>query len=110
MTDHDPAKTAEQPIVALVEWPAKDLDLEAARRLATETDRMLRRVPGLLDARFFGDFESGTHYYLLTWRDRKAFDAYAASEAMLSNRTLAEPYVAGRPSRKVLIDYTPPRD
>jgi quinol monooxygenase YgiN len=109
MTDHDAAKAVEQPIVALVEWPTKDLDLDAARRLATETDRMLRRVPGLLDARFFGDFESGIHYYLLTWRDRTAFDAYAASEAMLSNRALAEAYVAGRPSRKVLIDYSPPR-
>lgn len=110
MTNDGAAPAEEQPIVALVEWPTKDFDLAAARRLAIETDRLLRRVPGLLDARFFGDFETGVHYYLLTWRDQPAFDAYAASEAMFSNRAIAEPFVAGRPSRKVLVDYSPARD
>ena len=107
MTDHDAGQPEEQPIVALVEWPTKAFDLAAARRLGVESDRVFRRVPGLLDVRFFGDFETGTHYYLLTWRDRAAFEAYAESEAMFSNRAIAEPYVAGRPSRKVLLDYTP---
>jgi quinol monooxygenase YgiN len=110
MTDDDATAAGEQAIVALVEWPTKDFGLDAARQLAIETDRLLRRVPGLIDARFFGDFETGVHYYLLTWSDRAAFDAYAASEAMFTNRAIAEPYVAGRPSRKVLVDYTPARD
>jgi len=110
MTDHDAGRPDEGHIVALVEWPTKAFDQAAARRLAVESDRVFRRVPGLLDVRFFGDFETGIHYYLLTWRDRAAFDAYAASEAMFSNRAIAEPYVAGRPSRKVLLDYTPSGD
>jgi quinol monooxygenase YgiN len=105
----DPTDPTAQPVVALVEWPAHDFDLAAARRLAAETERTFRRVPGLLDIRFFGDFTSGVHYYLLTWRDQAAFDAYAQSEAMFANRSIAEPYVAGKPTRTVLVDYTPPR-
>ena len=103
-----PEPTDDQ-VVALVEWPAHDFDLTAARRLAAESERTFRRVPGLLDVRFFGDFASGVHYYLLTWRDRAAFDAYAQSEAMFSNRAIAAPYVAGKPTRRVLVGYTPPR-
>jgi hypothetical protein len=68
--------------------------------------RMFRRVPGLLDVRFFGDFDTGVHYYLQTWRDRAALEAYMTSEAMFSNRAIAEPFAAGRPTRKVLIDYS----
>jgi len=107
MSDDDQVGSAGQPVVALVEWPTKDLDLESARRLAVESDRLFRRVPGLLDARFFGDFEGGIHCYLLTWQDRAALDAYIGSEAMFSNRSLAEPHVAGRPSRRIFIDYSP---
>jgi quinol monooxygenase YgiN len=107
MTSDDRHGEAAQPVIALVEWPTKGLDLAAARRLAAETDRTFRRLPGLLDARFFGDFETGVHYYMLTWRDRAALDAYLGSEAMVSNRALAEPFVAGRPSRRVLVDYSP---
>jgi quinol monooxygenase YgiN len=110
MTHADAALPADQPLVALVEWPTRGFDLAAARQLAIESERVFRRVPGLLSARFFGDFASGVHYYLLTWRDRAAFEGYAASEAMFANRALAEPYVAGRPSRKVLVDYTPAPD
>ena len=107
----DPVQTdpTAQPMVALVEWPAHDFDLAAARLLAAETERAFRRVPGLLDIRFFGDFARGVHYYLLTWTDQAAFDAYAQSEAMFANRSIAEPYVAGKPSRTVFVDYTPPR-
>ena len=107
MTEPDDAATKAQPVIALIEWPTQGLDLAAARQLAVESGRLFRRVPGLLDVRFFGDFESGLHYYLQTWRDQASLDAYLASEAMFSNRKLAEPYVAGRPSRKVLVDYSP---
>ena len=107
MTDDDRGRGADQPVIAFVEWPTKGLDLAAARHLAAETDRIFQRIPGLLDARYFGDFESGIHFYMLTWRDRAALDAYIGSEAMFSNRVLAEPFVAGRPSRKVLVDYSP---
>lgn len=100
---------AVQPVVSLVEWPTTGLDLASARRLAAETMERYRRIPGLLDARFFGDFESGSHVYLQVWRDRAALDAYAANEAMFEVRTIAAPYVAGRPSRRILVDYTPER-
>jgi len=110
MTDADRAEAEAQPVVALIEWPTTGLDLAVARQLAIESERLFRRVPGLLDIRFFGDFESGIHYYLQTWRDRAALDAYLSSEEMFSNRKLAEPYVAGRPSRKVLVDYSPRDD
>lgn len=107
MSDADHATAGAQPVVALIEWPARGLDLTAARQLAIDSDRLFRRVPGLLDVRFLGDFDSGTHYYVQTWRDLAALDAYLASEEMFSNRKLAEPYVAGRPSRTVLVDYSP---
>ena len=108
MTDHEPSPE-DLPVVALVEWPAHDLDLDAAFRLAAESDKAFRRIPGLLEARFLGDFESGTHYYLLTWRDKAASDSYTQSEQMFSIRTIAEPYVAGKPSRRILVDYSPAR-
>jgi quinol monooxygenase YgiN len=108
MTDREPSLES-QPVVVLVEWPTHDLDLDAALRLAVESDKAFRRIPGLLEARFLGDFETGTHYYLLTWRDRAASDAYLQSEQMFSIRTIAEPYVAGRPSRRVMVDYSPGR-
>ncbi len=98
---------AGQPVVSLVEWPTKGLDLDAARRLAAETMEQYRRIPGMLGARFFGDFEAGTHLYLQVWRDRAALDAYAANEAMFAIRTIAAPYMAGRPTRRILVDYTP---
>lgn len=105
VTDND---FAGQPVVSLVEWPAEDMDLVAARRLAAETVELYRRIPGLIDARFFGDFETGVHFYLQVWENRAALDAYAANEAMFAIRTVAEPYTAGRPTRRVLVDYTPP--
>lgn len=107
MTDADPAGAEGQPVVALIEWPTTGLDLAAARQLASESERAFRRVPGLLDVRFFGDFESGTHCYLQTWRDRASLDAYLTSEAMFSNRRIAEPFVAGRPTRRLFVDYSP---
>jgi hypothetical protein len=97
-----------QPIVSLVEWPAEDLTLEQARQIATETGPILRRIPGLIDCRFFGDFESGTHFYLQVWESREALDAFAASESMFRIRSIAAPSVSGRPSRRILIDYTDP--
>jgi quinol monooxygenase YgiN len=100
---------AAQPVVSLIEWPAHDLDLGAARRLAAETAAQYERIPGLFEWRFFGDFETGSHFYLQVWQEGAALDAYAANEAMFRIRTIAEPYVAGRPSRRVLVDYTPPR-
>jgi quinol monooxygenase YgiN len=107
MTDADPADAEGQPVVALIEWPTTGLDPAAARQLARESERLFRRVPGLLDVRFFGDFESGSHCYLQTWRDRAALDAYLSSEEMFSNRRLAEPYAAGRPTRRIFVDYSP---
>jgi quinol monooxygenase YgiN len=97
-----------QPVVSLVEWPAKDLTLEEAREIAAETGPILRRIPGLIECRFFGDFETGTHYYLQVWESRAALDAFAASESMFRIRRIAAPSVSGRPSRRVLVDYTDP--
>ncbi|MEA2622488.1 MAG: hypothetical protein QOH61_1398 [Chloroflexota bacterium] len=94
------------PISTLVEWQAPRLTPEEAESVATRTIRMIGRLPGFVEGRFFGDFESGTHYYLLTWQDRAALDAYAASEQMLGVREIAAPFVEGRPSRKILRDYT----
>jgi hypothetical protein len=98
------------PIVSLVEWPAANLTLEEARRVAAETGRVFRMIPGLVDFRFFGDFETGMHYYLQVWRDQAALDAYAASESMFRIREIAAPHVTGRPSRRILVDYTAPEE
>jgi quinol monooxygenase YgiN len=103
MTDHDhPAG----PIVSLIEWQAPTLTPDDARRVAAETTAAFGRVPGLLEFRFFGDFETGTHYYLQVWQDQAALDAYAASESMFRIRDIAAPYTEGRPSRKILADYS----
>ena len=95
-----------QPILSLVEWPAEGLSLADARRVAADTSAAFRRVPGLLAFRFFGDFEAGTHYYLQLWQDQAALDAYAASESMFRIREIAAPFVTGRPSRRMYVDYT----
>jgi quinol monooxygenase YgiN len=96
----------EGPISTLVEWQAPSLTPADARALAEQTIARIGHFPGFLEGRFFGDFETGTHYYLLTWQDRAALDAYAASEQMTGVRELAAPFVAGRPTRKVLVDYS----
>ena len=67
---------------------------------------MIGQFPGFLEGRFFGDFESGRHFYLLTWRDRAALDDYAKSEQMLGVREIAGRYNEGRPTRLVLSDYS----
>lgn len=95
------------PIVVLVEWQAPSLEPVEARRIAEASLARYREFDGFVDGRFFGDFESGAHFYVLTWRDRAAMDAYAASEAMLAVRSLASRYVEGRPSRRICLDYTP---
>lgn len=107
MTDADAAGDERQPLVALIEWPTTGLDPAAARQLAEQSEQLFRRVPGLLDVRFFGDFESGIHCYFQTWTDRAALDAYLNSEEMFSNRKLAEPFAAGRPTRRIFVDYSP---
>ncbi len=107
MTVDDREDVPDLPVVALVEWPTAGFDVASARRLAGEAAQVFRRMPGLLDVRFFGDFDSQTHYYLLTWRDRAALDAYIGSEAMFTNRALAEPFVAGKVSRRIFVDYSP---
>jgi len=97
---------AEERLAVLIRWQAEGFDRTAAQVVAAETTRRLRRVPGLVDARFFGDFDSGTHYYLLTWRDHAAMDAYMASEEMFGIRAIAQPYATGRPERSICIDYS----
>ena len=93
-------------VVSLVEWQAPRLDVESARRLAQETATAFGRIPGMVEIRFFGDFSSGRHFYLQTWRDREALDAYMASESMFRIREIAAPWVEGRPQRSILTDYT----
>lgn len=102
---HDPTEAA-GPIVSLVEWQAPKLDPESAQRLAADTAAALRGLPGMIDIRFFGDFETGRHYYLQTWSDRAALDAFIASESMFRIRDIAAPYVSGRPQRSILVDYS----
>lgn len=96
------------PVVSLIEWQAPSMTPDDARRLADETAAAFRRMPGLVEIRFFGDFESGTHYYFQVWESRAALDAYMAGEAMLRIRDAAAGFVVGRPSRRILADYTPP--
>ena len=94
------------PISTLVEWQAPSLTPADARTLAAQTIERIGHFPGFVEGRFFGDFETGMHYYLLTWQDRAALNAYAASEHMTGVRELAAPFVEGRPSRKILVDYS----
>ncbi|MEO6350912.1 MAG: hypothetical protein ABIP53_09705 [Candidatus Limnocylindrales bacterium] len=93
-------------ISTLVEWQAANLTPDEARRLAEMTIDRIGHFPGFVEGRFFGDFESGTHYYLLTWQDQAALDTYAASEQMVGVREIAAPFNQGRPTRKILSDYS----
>lgn len=102
----DAPTASEERVVSLVEWHAPDLDRQSARQLAAETAAAFRHIPGMLEIRFMGDFESGRHYYFQTWHDQAALDAYIASEAMFRIREIAAPYVRGKPERSILVDYT----
>ena len=109
-TDADETGTdqaTETRITSLIEWQAPTMTLADAHSLAERTAAAFRMVPGMLDFRFFGDFETGRHVYLQVWADQAAFDAYAASESMFRIREIAAPFVAGRPSREVFTDYSP---
>ncbi len=101
------AGAAETRITSLIEWQAPSMTPADARRLAERTAVAFRMVPGLLDFRFFGDFETGRHFYLQVWTDQAALDAYAASESMFRIREIAAPFVVGRPSREMFTDYSP---
>ena len=102
----DPETASAGPIVSLIEWHSSSLTPEDARRVAAQTSAAFGRIPGLLEFRFFGDFETGTHYYLQVWQDQAALDNYAASESMFRIREIAAPFTEGRPSRKLLTDYS----
>lgn len=101
----DPGRGGGHPIVVLVEWQATDLSLAQAEEMARSSLEVLRQVPGLDEARIFGDVESGTHCFLLTWRNREAMDRYMASEAMHAVRSAALPFVEGKPGRRIFVDY-----
>jgi len=92
-------------LVVLVEWNAPGLRITDAQAVAKQSMSVLRSTPGLLDARFFGDFESGTHCFLLTWKNREAMDRYMASEAMQAVRGAAAAFVEGAPTRRIFVDY-----
>ena len=94
------------PVSTLVEWRAPSMDPDAARDVARRTIELLGRFPGFVEGRFFGDFTSGRHFYLLTWRDQAALDDYARSEEMLGVRQIAAPFLEGRPERVILTDYS----
>jgi hypothetical protein len=94
------------PVSTLVEWQAPTLTPDAARGVARQTIEMLEHFPGFVEGRFFGDFESGRHFFLLTWRDQAALDEYARSEQMLGVREIAGPYNEGKPTRLILSDYS----
>jgi len=104
-----PDSDLSNPVAVLIEWHAPSLTPEAARDLAEATNAAFRRVPGLLDIRFFGDFATGTHYYLQTWVSHEAHEAYMASPEMAGIRALAMPYVEGRVSRRIMDDYSATR-
>lgn len=95
----------DRPIVVLVEWEAPEMGLDEAEVMARDALAVLRNVPGLDEARIFGDFESGRHYFLLIWHDGAAMDRYMAGDAMQAVRGAALPFVAGKPDRRVFIDY-----
>jgi quinol monooxygenase YgiN len=96
-----------QPVVSLIEWHASRLQPDDARQVAAETAEAFARIPGMLEIRFLGDFETGRHYYVQTWRDRAALEAYMASESMFRIRDIAAQWVDGRPERQILVDYSP---
>jgi hypothetical protein len=101
-----PPDESRGPVVSLVRWQPVGLDEPSARRLAADTAAAFSGIPGLVEIRFFGDFETGIHYYLQVWRDRAALDDYMASESMFRIRDLAAPYVGERPTREVMVDYS----
>jgi quinol monooxygenase YgiN len=104
----DPAgETPGEPIIALIEWQAPSLGPAEARRLGAETAAAFNRVPGLQEIRFFGDFETGRHFYYQRWESQAALDAYLASEAMFRNREIAAPFVGGPVTRQLFKDYSP---
>jgi quinol monooxygenase YgiN len=88
-----------------VEWQAREMSLHEAEVMARDALTVLRDVPGLDEARIFGDFEGGRHCFLLTWHDGAAMDRYMASDAMHAVRGAALPFVTGKPSRRIFIDY-----
>jgi len=94
-----------QPIIVLIEWQATAMSVADAGEMARSALAVLDGVQGLDEARVFGDFESGTHCFLLTWRNREAMDQYMASDVMHTVRDAALPFVAGKPQRRVFIDY-----
>ncbi len=94
-----------RPIIVLVEWQASEMGLEAAELMARDALAVLRDVPGLDEARVFGDFDSGVHCFQLTWRNREAMDRYMASDVMHAVRGAAMPFVAGKPERRIFVDY-----
>ena len=100
-------ETPGDPIIALIEWQAPSLGPADARRLGVETAAAFSRVPGLREIRFFGDFETGRHFYFQRWESRAALDAYLASEAMFRNREIAAPFVGGPVTRQLFTDYSP---
>ncbi len=95
----------DRPIVVLVEWSAPEMTMEQADDVAAKSKAVFDATPGLLDARFFGDFETGTHCFLLTWKDREAMERYMASQAMHAVRGSAAPFVAGKPTRRIFVEY-----
>ena len=104
----DPAAGDERPIVVLVEWQAGEMEVEQAEQMARGALAVLADVPGLDDVRLFGEFETGVHCFLLTWSGREAMDRYMASSAMLGVRQAALPFLAGKPVRRVFVDYSRP--
>ena len=94
-------------IIALIEWQAPAMGPDVARRLADEATEMFSLVPGLVEIRLFGDFETGRHFYFQRWESRAALDAFMASESMVRNRDIAAPFVTGRPARLLYTDYSP---
>ena len=105
----DPAsETPGEPIIALIEWQAPSLGPAEARRLGVDTLAAFSPVPGLLEVRVFGDFDTGRHFYFQRWESQAALDAYMASESMFRNREIAAPFVDGPVTRQLFADYSPP--
>jgi hypothetical protein len=102
----DETERSGPPVSTLVEWQAPALTPDAARDIAERTIALIGHFPGFVEGRFFGDFVSGRHFYLLTWRDQAALDDYAKSEQMLGVREIAGAYNEGRPTRLILSDYS----
>lgn len=76
-----------------------------AEDVARSSMTVFGETHGLLDVRFFGDFETGTHCFLLTWKDREAMEQYMASQAMHAVRGSAAPFVVGKPTRRTFEEY-----